>query len=122
MSVDFYKIMHIIGLAAIIASLGGAAVNAINGGTRDTNKARALIAATHGIGLLLMLVGGFGMAAKLGFMSALPGWIHAKLTLWLIIGALLMVPLRAPQLSKGLWFVIPVLAGLGAWLGLAKPF
>jgi hypothetical protein len=122
MSLEFYKIMHIVGLAAIIAALGGAAVHAINGGTRDTNKARGLVAATHGIGLVLMLVGGFGMLAKLGIMAAMPGWVYAKLALWLVVGALIVIPLRKPELAKPLWLLVPVVAGLGAWMGLLKPF
>lgn len=117
-----YKIIHFVGLVAIWAALGGATLHAMNGGTKATNPSRKLVAATHGIGLFLMLLGGFGMLARLGITSGLPGWIHAKLTLWLLVGALLAVPLRAPALAKPLWFAMPLVAGLGAWLALAKPF
>ncbi len=121
MPYEFYKILHIIGLVSIWAALGGTEVHVLNGGTRATNKVRSLVAATHGIGLVLMLVGGFGMLARLGMTSGMPGWVIAKIVLWLLVGALLALPMRKPELAKPLWFAMPLLAGLGAWLALMKP-
>lgn len=124
MPYEVYKILHIIGLVSIWAALGGTEVHVLNGGTRATNKVRSLVAGTHGVGLVLMLVGGFGMVAKHNLMAeGLPlGWIVAKVVLWLVVGALLAVPLRKPALAKPLWFAMPLFAGLGAWLALTKPF
>ncbi|MES2642312.1 MAG: hypothetical protein V4850_22705 [Myxococcota bacterium] len=122
MPYELYKILHIIGLVAIWAALGGTEVHALNGGTRETNKVRKLVAATHGIGLFLMLLGGFGMLARLGMTSGLPGWVIAKIVLWLAVGGLLAIPMRVPALAKPLWFAMPLIAGLGAWLALTKPF
>lgn len=119
---EAYKILHILGLVAIWAALGGATLHAMNGGTRESNPGRKIVAATHGIGLLLMLLGGFGMLARLGMTSGLPGWVIGKVVLWLLVGGLLAVPLRVPALAKPLWFAMPLLAGLGAWLALYKPF
>ncbi len=122
MPYEVYKILHIIGLVSIWAALGGATLHAMNGGTKATNPSRKLVAATHGIGLFLMLLGGFGMLARLGLTQGLPGWAIAKVVLWLVVGALLAVPLRVPSLAKPLWFAMPLFAGLGAWLALSKPF
>ena len=122
MPYEFYKILHIVGLVAIWAALGGATLHAMNGGTRESNPARKLVAATHGIGLFLMLLGGFGMLARLGLTSGFPGWVIGKIVLWLVVGGLLAVPLRVPSLAKPLWFAMPLFAGLGAWMALAKPF
>ncbi|MDP2310709.1 MAG: hypothetical protein Q8P18_32125 [Pseudomonadota bacterium] len=122
MPYEVYKILHIIGLVAIWASLGGTEVHVLNGGTRATNKVRTLVSATHGVGLMLMLVGGFGMLARLGLTSDMPGWVMAKIVLWLVVGGLLAVPLRIPALARPLWFAMPFFAALGAWLALTKPF
>lgn len=119
---EAYKIVHILGLVTIWAALGGATLHAMNGGTRENNPSRKIVAATHGIGLFLMLLGGFGMLARLGLVSGFPGWVIAKLVLWGLVGALLAVPLRAPALAKPLWFAMPVLAALGAGFALYKPF
>lgn len=121
MPYEVYKIMHIIGLVAVWSALGGATLHAMNGGTRASNPSRGLVAATHGTGLFLMLLGGFGMLAKLG-QSPAQGWVIAKVVLWLVVGGLLAVPLRKPELAKPLWFVMPLVAGLGAWIALMKPF
>jgi hypothetical protein len=121
-SLEFYKVLHIVGLVAVWMALGGATLHAANGGNRASNKARGLVAGTHGIGLLLMLVGGFGMLAKLQLMGAMPGWVVAKLVLWLLVGGALVLPMRMPALARPLWFALPVVAGLGAWLALYKPF
>ena len=72
--------------------------------------------------LFAMLLGGFGMLAKLGMTGGLPGWAIAKVVLWLFVGGLLAVPLRMPQFAKPLWFLLPVVGGLGAWLAITKPF
>jgi hypothetical protein len=122
MPLEFYKVMHIVGLVAVWMALGAASQHALNGGTRATNKARALVSATHGVGLLLMLVGGFGMLAKLQLMGAMPGWVIAKIVLWLVVGGLLVLPMRMPALARPLWFALPIIAGIGAWLALYKPF
>ncbi|MDP2313455.1 MAG: hypothetical protein Q8P41_11160 [Pseudomonadota bacterium] len=121
MSYDFYKILHFIGLASIWGALGAATLHAMNGGTKATNPSRKIVAATHGIGLFLMLLGGFGMLAK----KQIPvgdGWVIAKIVLWLVVGGLLAVPLRAPALAKPLWFALPFFVAIGAWLALTKPF
>lgn len=120
MSYEFYRLVHFVGLAAVFVALGGATLHAINGGTHETNRARGLMAATHGVGLLLVLVAGFGMLAKHNL--GMGGWVHAKLTLWVLLGALVAVPLRMPGAARALWFVLPLLLALGGWLAVTKPF
>ena len=59
----FYNVVHIIGIVLVMSALGAVAIHALNGGTRQTNAARGLVAALHGTGVLLILIGGFGMLA-----------------------------------------------------------
>ena len=122
MSKDVYLMIHLVGIATVWMALGASTVHAMNGGTRVSNPSRRLVAATHGLGLVLILLGGFGMLAKMGMTSGMPGWAAAKFVLWLVVGAILALPMRIPALAKPIWFALPLLVGLAAWLALAKPF
>ncbi len=121
MSYEVYKTLHLLGAFALIASLGGAAVWAANGKAREDNTLRSAIAAVHGTALLVILVAGFGLLAKLGMMSAVPPWAWAKLLIWFALAACLSVAMRKPELGKLLFFAVPVLGGLAAWLAVTKP-
>lgn len=119
MDLNTYKLMHLVGMALVLMSLGARAFFAMQGGDKLSDKARGLGAGTHGIGLLLLLVGGFGMLAKLGI-SGIPGWIHPKLLIWLLLGLAIAVPYRKPELARPMWFVVPILTLIAAYLGLNK--
>jgi hypothetical protein len=107
----------------VFMSLGGIALHAMNGGTKDSNRARRLTTVTYAVGLFLILLGGFGWLGASGMMSAgMPGWTWAKLGIWMAIGALLALPNVKPELSRFVWFVAPVLGVIGAWLARSKPF
>jgi hypothetical protein len=124
--IDFltYRLIHFVGILLLFLALGGLSLHAANGGTRTSNRARALVAATHGLGLFIILLGGFGMLARLGIMhgAGFPGWIWTKLGIWLLLGVLMMVPYRKPEWGRVLWFVIPVLGGVAAYMAIYKPF
>lgn len=124
MSLETYKVLHLFGIFLTLASLGANLGHAMSGGDRASNRVRGLMAAGHGIGLLLVLVAGFGMLAKLG-MSApgdWGGWVHAKLTIWVLLGGAVALVYRGAAIARALWVLIPVLAALAGWLALAKPF
>ncbi len=120
MSVEFYKILHLLAAFMVLISLGGLATHAANGGGRDSNKVRAPLSVLHGLGLVISLVAGFGLIAKVG--TGFPIWVIMKLVIWLILGIALMIPNRAPQYARLLLWLLPVLGGIAAWLAIAKPF
>lgn len=122
MSLLTYKVLHLLGLFLLFGSLGGVALVAVQGGTKQSLQGRRLVYATHGIGLLLVLVSGFGMLARLGITSGLPGWVWAKLVIWLLVAASITLPLRARATAVPAWFVLPLLGAVGGWLALNKPF
>jgi hypothetical protein len=123
MSAQFYKILHIAAVMLLFISLGAAAFHSATGGTKATNPLRARVAATHGIALLVIFVAGFGVAGKAGWMSdGFPGWIAAKLVLWLLFGASIVLTNRAAGSGKWLWWAFPALGAVSAWLAIAKPF
>ena len=70
MSPEVYKLVHVAGILMVFMSLGGLALHAINGGTKDSNGGRRLTTMTYGIGLFLILLGVFGWLGAAGMMSA----------------------------------------------------
>lgn len=121
MPYEVYKIAHVIGVVLVFAALGGQAFWVRQGGTKEATEGRGMLMATHGVGLLVLLVAGFGMHAKAGF-GWDQGWVWAKIALWLAIGGLIAVPWRRPDLAVPIWWSLPALGGLAAWLAIAKPF
>ncbi len=121
---DFYEILHIIGIAFLFVSIGGVATHAANGGNKATTATRPLIGSIHGLGALLVLVGGFGMLARMGFMHGtnFPGWLWVKIIVWVILSAVVLMPYRRPGLAKPFLLVLPLLAGVAVYMALYKPF
>jgi hypothetical protein len=115
MDISLYRYIHLIGLSLVVMSLGGVLLHTINGGTKESNGFRKGVMMTHGIGLLLLLVAGFGMLAKLGI-HGVPVWVGIKLVVWAILGALVVVAYRKPHLSKKLWFAVPALVFLSVFV------
>jgi hypothetical protein len=123
MSYTFYKVLHLGSIALILCALGGATVVALGGSSIKDHPARKLVSIAHGVGLLGALVGGFGLLARLGVThGGLPGWVYAKVGLWLLIGATLAGVGRKTGSAKLVFFALPVLVAVGAWLAGAKPF
>ena len=116
----FYKALHICGLFLAMTSVGGIAIHAANGGTRATSRTRALTASVFGLGMLLALAGGFGQAARLGLTSTgvFPGWLWAKVGIWVIVAILSILPYRVPALAKPVYLFVPLLSGLAAYLAI----
>lgn len=122
-SLNVYKLVHILGILLTFTAVGGLSLHALNGGSRATNAGRRLVTVSFGTGLFLILLGGFGMLARLGIAQlGMPAWIWAKLAIWLAIGGLLAVPYRKPELARAVWLGAVALGIVAAWIGLYKPF
>ncbi|EQA35823.1 hypothetical protein LEP1GSC047_0461 [Leptospira inadai serovar Lyme str. 10] len=120
-SYTVYKLVHILGILFLFLAFGGIALHVIGGGTKE-NAQKKLIAMTHGIGLFLILLGGFGMLARLGIIWPWPGWIIAKFLFWLLFGGLLTLFYKKPSVAKFLWFSLPFLGVIVGYIALYKPF
>ncbi|MBK7962160.1 MAG: hypothetical protein IPK04_13855 [Bdellovibrionales bacterium] len=121
-SAEVYKIVHLVGVMMVFLSLGGVATNAINGGLKN-HLWRKPIAITHGLGLVLSLVGGFGLLARLGIVQGgLPGWVWVKLGIWIMFAILIGVVSRKPGWARSIWPLIIILGAMAAYLAGSKPF
>jgi hypothetical protein len=121
LSYTVYKVLHLLGVMLTLTALGGMALHAANGGTRAESRTRGLATAVHGTGLVLVLVAGFGMLARLGA-SSTSGWVLVKLVIWLVLGAAAMLPYRRPPLARLLFVAVPLLAAAAGIVALTKPF
>jgi len=122
MPYEAYKVLHVFSVILTFTVLGGLALHSANGGNRGSNGSSKLTGILHGVGLLMILVGGFGLLARLGTSGGFPLWVWFKLAIWLLVGASAVVIKRSPALSKALLLVLPLLGGVAAWLAVYKPF
>lgn len=121
-SYSVYKVAHLLGMFLLFTILGGISLHVLNGGTRESNVGRKLVAALHGVALFVILLSGFGMLARLGMVrGGLPGWIWAKLAIWVLLGAFGTLPYRKPSLAKPFLFLLPLLGALSAIFAIYKP-
>lgn len=119
MSYEFYKILHITSLIATFMSLA-AMTFARSLGSDLPKSVRIFLSATHGIGLALVLISGFGLAARLGMIRGLPNWIYLKIGIWLLLGASIVLAKRKSDWAFGLYVVWLVLGSLAASLAVGK--
>lgn len=120
---DFYEILHIIGIAMLFVAIGGVSVHAANGGTRAASDTRTIVGTVHGVGAFLILLGGFGMLARMGFLHGtnFPGWLWAKIVIWALLSAIVLLPYRKAALARPFIVLLPLLAGVAVYMALYKP-
>ena len=101
------------------AALGHAAA----GHEKKENTSYRTLLVLHGLGALIALTGGFGLVARTGVAQggAFPGWVWAKLVLWLLLGGMVALPYRSRPLARSLLVALPFLGLLGAYLANMKP-
>lgn len=116
--VQVYNVIHFIGIFMIFLGYGGLIVRSITGS--DDRRIRKLGAITSGIGLFLVLLGGFGLLARLGY--GWPLWVLVKIAIWMILGFLIMVINRKPQLAGTMWWLTLVLGFVAVIMVVYKPF
>ncbi|MCE2802893.1 MAG: hypothetical protein LW836_05120 [Gemmatimonadetes bacterium] len=119
----FYKVLHVLGIALTLVALGGMTVHALNGGRKAENVARRLLIGMHGTGVLFILVGGFGLLARIGFAhgSGFPFWLWVKIGLWTLFAVIAAIPYRKPESGRALLLALPVLAMAAAAMAVYKP-
>jgi hypothetical protein len=106
--------LHIAGGFLLFAALGALCLPGA-----DDPQRRKLGAIGHGIGLLLILLTGLGLVAQNGVGFQL--WVWLKIAIWVVMSVSLVVVRRLPGLRLPLFFLLPLLGGLAAWLAIARP-
>lgn len=121
MSLAAYKVLHVLGILFTFIALGGLLLASRTGGERVQD--RKLAGMLHGIGLVIILVSGFGALARLGMSNPgiWPMWMWVKAVLWLVLGAALVFIKRAPGMRTLLWILLPVLGAVAAYMAFYKP-
>jgi uncharacterized membrane protein len=125
LSYETYKVMHIVGALMTISGLAGVALfswiaSTQAAGALQAHPARKLAAATHGFGLLVILIAGFGMLARLKIPTNQP-WIAGKLVIWVVLGGMIVLAKRMPKKAPMVWLLAFILGGAAAYLAIYKP-
>jgi len=110
MSLSFYHLLHLLGLILVFIGFGALF-------TPDSRRAMKW----HGIGLLISLISGFGMLAKLGIFKSMPTWVWAKIGLWLVLGFLPVLSRRGILPARMVVLLAAAIGVVLAWLGYLKP-
>lgn len=116
-----YKAIHIFSIMLLFIALGGLLLASRAG--VQTGVSRKTAAITHGIALVLILFSGFGALAKIGMSNPgiWPAWLWIKALIWLALGAVIVLIRRAPRSTAILWWILPLLGGIAAWLAFQNP-
>lgn len=122
MPYEIYKMLHLTGIFLLTSGLVGMLV-LVWSGHQIAGKVKTFAFVTHGVGLLFMLVSGFGLLARMGFMhsGSLPSWIYVKLVIWLIMGGIISLLKRKGQLGWPMYFLLMAIFITAAYFGVYKP-
>lgn len=111
MPIAFYHIAHIVGLIFVFVGFGALLSSE---SSRHAMK-------WHGIGLLISLISGFGLLAKLQIFATMPTWVWIKITLWLVLGGLPVLARRQVVSPTVVMLLAVAIAGFMGYLGYMKP-
>lgn len=113
-----YKVVHYLGIFMLVTALSAALARSAKEGL-NSDPWRKRLGMVHGIALFLIVLGGFGMLARLdvGF----PMWIVAKLGIWVVLAGFIAFRKSADWSARAL-VLLPLLAALAGWIAYAKPF
>ena len=120
MPYEAYKLIHVAGILFLFTTLGGVALYAANGGTKENNVGRKWVAALHGLTLVTIFISGFGLVARIG--TGFQPWVWMKVGLWFLIGTIALMPLRRQHLGLPFFIGLPLLGAIAAFLAIFKPF
>ena len=111
MSPATYHLLHLIGVILVFVGIGS--LLSPNGNARTG-------AMYHGIGLLILLVAGFGLIAKLQLSYTAP-FVLAKVGIWLVLGFLPVLAKKRTLNPGAIVGIATVLGCIAAVLGYLKP-
>lgn len=121
MPYEFYKVLHLTGIFLLISGLI-AAYGATAYGHSLSGKIKTFSFATHGVGLLFILVSGFGLLARLGLAKEMPTWAYVKFAIWGLFAIFISILKRKGQLGWPLYVAMLSIFLFAAYTAVYKPF
>lgn len=121
MSYEFYKILHLTGVILVFSGLVGL-LTPVMAGVAVEGKLKKMVFMSHGIGLFLALVGGFGLLARLGLARDMPVWVYGKLVIWLALGGAISLVKRKGRYGGPIFLTLVALFIAASYLAVVKPF
>lgn len=115
LSYEFYKVLHVYSVLAVVIGV------TLSFFTEASKKVKII----NGIASFLILVAGMGLLARIGIKhgAGFPGWVIAKMILWLILAV------GGPVLAKRLvekrqigYGALMVVVALAVFTAVYKPF
>jgi len=113
MSATFYYVLHVLGIVLLTAYTFAAYAN-----PHPSKRKGTMI--TTGVLSLIVLIGGFGLKAKVA-LAGWPIWLIAKIVIWVLLSGIAGVAFRREGLVGVLRLVTIVLVGTAIYLVYAKP-
>ncbi|MDF1836437.1 MAG: SirB2 family protein [Planctomycetota bacterium] len=113
MSYATYQLIHVISLVLLTA----ASFYALGGPTPERRKKSLILT---GILSLTMLVGGFGLMARLKL--EWDGWIFVKIACWIVLSALAGLAFRKPKSTCTLGMVGALAIAIAVFMVYRRPF
>lgn len=120
MSIETYKFIHIATIILVFTSMGSLVAQAHLGETQKKSPIYKLNMLVHGIGLLLLLVSGFGLLHKMGI-PTVSTWAVVKLAIWLTLGLSPLI-VRKVSVAKVNFAFLSLLTLIAVYFGVFKPF
>ena len=108
MNIIFYKVLHLVGVISLFIGLASALMPA-------DSPHRKIGLRFHGAGLLLLLVAGFGLIAKLPY--GFEWWVIVKMILWLGFGAMPLIGKRGLMPAPAAWGLALLFGTIAILLG-----
>lgn len=123
---EIYRLIHYTGIFTLMFAFGSLFTS------EKSSKAAAI---GHGIGLLLILLGGFGMHAspigadglkykdayKAAYGTTFPTFLILKIVIWVAFGACIVLAKRRIIKGVAAWILIIALGLASSYLALSKP-
>lgn len=115
LSYEFYKVLHFASIFFFVAGMSASLL---------MQPAPKFVKIFTGIASFLILVGGMGLLARIGYQhgqGAWPAWVQAKVGIWLVLAV--GTPVLAKRLTKHqsiVWILGLVMAVIAAYSAVMK--
>jgi hypothetical protein len=121
MPLSVYTVLHVSGLILMLFAVAAFLHHQATAPDTENPRKRALMI-QHGVGLLIMLVAGFGALARLDIAFPYPAWVWIKMGIWLFFALVTRLAGKGGK-SANMWWTFSLVAAItAAWLGITKPF